>query len=31
VKRITEAHDGTLVLILRASGGLRVTVQIPAS
>jgi two-component system sensor histidine kinase VanS len=30
VKRITEAHDGTLTLTPRAGGGLRVTVQLPA-
>ena len=29
VKSITEAHDGTLTLIPRAAGGLRVTVQLP--
>jgi two-component system, OmpR family, sensor histidine kinase VanS len=31
VKSITEAHDGTLTLIPRADGGLRVTVQLPRS
>jgi two-component system, OmpR family, sensor histidine kinase VanS len=31
VKSITQAHDGTLSLIPRASGGLRVTVQLPAA
>jgi two-component system, OmpR family, sensor histidine kinase VanS len=31
VKSITEAHDGTLTLTHRASGGLRVTVQLPAA
>jgi two-component system sensor histidine kinase VanS len=31
VKRITEAHDGTLTLVPRATGGLRVTVQLPAA
>jgi len=30
VKSITQAHDGTLTLTPRASGGLRVTVQLPA-
>ncbi|HEV2593231.1 MAG TPA: HAMP domain-containing sensor histidine kinase [Gaiellaceae bacterium] len=30
VKRITQAHDGTLTLAARPSGGLRVTVQLPA-
>jgi two-component system, OmpR family, sensor histidine kinase VanS len=30
VKRITEAHDGTLTLTPRAAGGLCVTVQLPA-
>jgi two-component system, OmpR family, sensor histidine kinase VanS len=29
VKRITEAHDGTLILTPRAAGGLLVTVQLP--
>jgi two-component system sensor histidine kinase VanS len=29
VKSITQAHDGTLTLIPRAAGGLRVTVQLP--
>jgi two-component system, OmpR family, sensor histidine kinase VanS len=31
VKSITHAHDGTLTLNLRAAGGLRVTVQLPAA
>jgi two-component system, OmpR family, sensor histidine kinase VanS len=31
VKSITEAHDGTLVLAPRATGGLRVTVRLPAA
>jgi two-component system sensor histidine kinase VanS len=31
VKSITQAHDGTLALVPRASGGLRVTVQLPAA
>jgi two-component system sensor histidine kinase VanS len=31
VKSITQAHDGTLTLIPRASGGLRVTMQLPAA
>jgi two-component system sensor histidine kinase VanS len=31
VRRITQAHDGTLTLIPRAAGGLRVTVRIPAA
>jgi two-component system, OmpR family, sensor histidine kinase VanS len=31
VKSITQAHDGTLTLTLRAAGGLRVTVQLPAA
>ena len=31
VKSITQAHDGTLTLTPRAAGGLRVTVQLPAS
>ena len=30
-KSITQAHDGTLTLIPRAAGGLRVTVQLPAA
>jgi len=30
VKSITDAHDGTLALAPRDSGGLRVTVQLPA-
>jgi two-component system, OmpR family, sensor histidine kinase VanS len=31
VKSITEAHDGTLTLVPRPAGGLRVTVQLPAA
>ncbi len=31
VKSITQAHDGTLTLIPRAAGGLRVTVQLPVA
>jgi two-component system, OmpR family, sensor histidine kinase VanS len=31
VKSITQAHDGTLTLIPRAAGGLRVTVQLAAA
>jgi two-component system sensor histidine kinase VanS len=31
VKRITEAHDGTLMLAPRPAGGLSVTVQLPAA
>jgi two-component system, OmpR family, sensor histidine kinase VanS len=31
VKSITHAHDGTLTLTPRATGGLRVTVQLPAA
>jgi two-component system, OmpR family, sensor histidine kinase VanS len=31
VKSITHAHDGTLALVPRAAGGLRVTVQLPAA
>jgi two-component system, OmpR family, sensor histidine kinase VanS len=31
VKSITESHDGTLTLVRRADGGLRVTVQLPAA
>jgi two-component system sensor histidine kinase VanS len=31
VKSITQAHDGTLTLIPRAAGGLRVTVELPAA
>jgi two-component system sensor histidine kinase VanS len=30
VKSITQAHDGTLTLIPRDAGGLRITVQLPA-
>ena len=30
-KSITQAHDGTLTLTPRAAGGLRVTVQLPAT
>jgi two-component system, OmpR family, sensor histidine kinase VanS len=30
-KSITQAHDGTLTLTPRATGGLRVTVQLPAA
>ena len=30
VESITQAHDGTLTLIPRSAGGLRVTVQLPA-
>jgi two-component system, OmpR family, sensor histidine kinase VanS len=30
VKSITEAHDGTLTVIPRPAGGLRITVQLPA-
>jgi two-component system sensor histidine kinase VanS len=30
VESISQAHDGTLTLIPRAGGGLRVTVQLPA-
>jgi two-component system sensor histidine kinase VanS len=30
VKRITQAHDGTLILTPRDAGGLRATVQLPA-
>jgi two-component system sensor histidine kinase VanS len=30
VKSITQAHEGTLTLIPRAAGGLRVTMQLPA-
>jgi len=29
VKSIAQAHDGTLALIPRSAGGLRVTVQLP--
>jgi two-component system sensor histidine kinase VanS len=29
VKRITQAHEGTLILIPRADGGLHVTVELP--
>ena len=31
VESITRAHDGTLTLIPRSAGGLRVTVQLPAA
>jgi two-component system sensor histidine kinase VanS len=31
VKSITQAHDGTITLAPRATGGLRVTVQLPAA
>jgi two-component system sensor histidine kinase VanS len=31
VKSIAQAHDGTLSITPRAAGGLRVTVQLPAS
>jgi two-component system sensor histidine kinase VanS len=31
VKSITQAHDGTLTLTPRATGGLRVTVRLPAA
>jgi two-component system sensor histidine kinase VanS len=31
VKSITQAHDGTLTLTPRATGGLGVTVQLPAA
>jgi two-component system sensor histidine kinase VanS len=31
VKSITQAHDGTLTLTPRATGGLRVTVQLPTA
>jgi two-component system sensor histidine kinase VanS len=31
VKSITQAHDGTLTLTPRPTGGLRVTVQLPAA
>jgi two-component system sensor histidine kinase VanS len=31
VKSITEAHDGTLTLAPRATGGLRATVELPAA
>ncbi|HYM15779.1 MAG TPA: HAMP domain-containing sensor histidine kinase [Dehalococcoidia bacterium] len=31
VKSITQAHDGTLTLTRRATGGLRVTVKLPAA
>ena len=31
VKSITQAHDGTLTLAPQAAGGLRVTVQLPAT
>ncbi|MFI9103177.1 sensor histidine kinase [Streptomyces fildesensis] len=31
VKTITQAHDGTLTLTPRSSGGLRITVELPAT
>jgi two-component system sensor histidine kinase VanS len=31
VKSITQAHDGTLTIVPRTDGGLRVTVQLPAA
>src|SRR5262249_38783526 len=31
VKSITQAHDGTLTITPRTGGGLRVTVQLPAT
>jgi two-component system sensor histidine kinase VanS len=31
VKTIAQAHDGTLTLSPRADGGLRVTVELPAT
>jgi two-component system, OmpR family, sensor histidine kinase VanS len=31
VKSITQAHDGTLTLIPRAAGGMRVSVELPAA
>jgi two-component system sensor histidine kinase VanS len=31
VKSITQAHDGTLTIVPRLDGGLRVTVQLPAA
>ncbi|MEW2130682.1 HAMP domain-containing sensor histidine kinase [Streptomyces sp. NPDC005435] len=31
VKAVTEAHDGTLTLAPRAGGGLRISVELPAS
>jgi two-component system, OmpR family, sensor histidine kinase VanS len=31
VKSITQAHDGTLTIVPRPAGGLRVTVQLPAA
>jgi two-component system sensor histidine kinase VanS len=31
VKSITQAHDGTLTIVPRAAGGLRVSVQLPAA
>jgi two-component system sensor histidine kinase VanS len=31
VKSITQAHDGTLTLTPRPTGGLRVTVQLPSA
>ena len=30
VKSITHAHDGTLTLIPRSAGGIRITVELPA-
>lgn len=30
VKTITQAHDGTLTLVPRAAGGIRITVELPA-
>ena len=31
VKSITQAHDGTLTIVSRPAGGIRVTVQLPAA
>ena len=31
VKTITHTHDGTLTLTPRADGGIRITVELPAS
>ena len=31
VERITRAHDGTLTITPRPSGGLRITVELPAT